>query len=188
MSKRLDFDMVTTRTGDNGKSALFSGEVYFKDDVVFEALGELDHLNSLLGEVKARLDGSGQKQSQKFIDSVQTDILALSALIATNPATPDGERLYDDLRQFDNKDTERLEKMQKRLFKTVEIQPVFVNPGENEIASSLDIARSQARKAERRIVQVIREKVRPDLHDVQRYVNRLSDVLFTMARMFAQLT
>lgn len=184
--KRLDFDIVTTRTGDSGTSATFNGDILRKDDALFEAVGELDHLNSTLGVAKVALSESNQRRAEKFIDSIQSDIIALSSLIATKPHTKEGRELYDQLRQITEKDIQRIEQHQHKLLQGVEIKPVFVNPGENRISAWFDVARTQARAAERRIVAVIRDHVRTDLYDVQRYVNRLSDVLFVIARFYGQ--
>lgn len=182
---RYEFDTVTTRTGDNGKSSMFSGDVLMKHDIVFETVGELDHLNSLLGVTKVMLGKENYKAPAKYIDSIQSDIIRLSSQIATNYNTPDGRKLYEDLQLIEQADIDRLEKYQRKLLNQVHIEPVFINPGENALSAQLDVARTQTRKAERRIVQLIGQKTRVDLYDVQKYVNRLSDVLFVMARYFA---
>jgi ATP:cob(I)alamin adenosyltransferase len=184
--KSLDFDVVTTRGGDKGESGLYSGERLPKHDAIFEAVGELDHLNSTLGLAKVALNEASQRRAAKFVDSIQSDIIALSALIATKQTTREGRELYSQLREIDDKDIQRIERHQQKLLQGVEIKPVFVNPGENRISAWFDVARTQARAAERRIVAVIRDHTRTDLYAVQRYVNRLSDVLFVTARFYGQ--
>ena len=177
--------MVTTRSGDRGESGLFSGDRLRKDDIVFETMGELDSLNSRLGLAKARAAEQVEFTTVDFIDSVQSDIIALSALVATNPHGAEGSRLYDALRKISDDDIRRVEQYEHELLDAVDIEPVFVNPGETELAARLDVARTQARTAERRLVTLIRERGRSDLYAVQRYVNRLSDLLFVMARYHA---
>lgn len=184
--KKLEFEVVTTKGGDKGETGLYSGERLPKHDAVFECVGELDHLNSTLGLAKVALTESNQRRAAKFVDSIQSDIIALSAIIATKRNTQEGRELYEQLRKIGDKDIERIEQHQHKLLQGVEIKPVFVNPGENRISAWFDVARTQARAAERRIVAVIRDHVRTDLYDVQRYVNRLSDVLFVIARFYGQ--
>jgi cob(I)alamin adenosyltransferase len=181
----LEFGVVTTRSGDRGETGLFSGDRLRKDDVVFETMGELDTLNSHLGLAKARAEEQQEYTAVDFIDSVQSDIIALSALVATNPHGADGSRLYEALRQITDEDIRRIEEYEHELLEAVDIEPVFVNPGETELAARLDMARTQTRTAERRLVTLIRERGRSDLYAVQRYVNRLSDLLFVMARYHA---
>jgi cob(I)alamin adenosyltransferase len=184
--KQLDFEVVTTKGGDKGESGLYSGERLPKHDAIFEAVGELDHLNSTLGVAKVALIEANQRRAARFINSIQKDIIALSALIATKQNTSEGRELYAQLRRIDEKDIQRIEQHQQKLLQGVEIKPVFVVPGENRISAWFDVARTQARAAERRIVAVIRDHTRTDLYDVQRYVNRLSDVLFVIARFYGQ--
>lgn len=184
--QRIEFSTVTTRSGDKGDSGTYSGERYRKDDTIFEAVGELDMLNSYIGLVKIEFDTMQDKKSRDFIDSIQTDIIALSGLVATHPFTKDGEEMYNSLRQIKEKDIHRLERFSKKLLDDTVIEPVFINPGKTRISALLDVARSQTRTAERRIVTMIRDKMRTDLYEVQKYVNRLSDVLFVMGRYWEQ--
>lgn len=185
--KRIEFEVVSTRGGDDGQTGLYSGERLYKSDIVFETVGELDALNSHLGLVKVEFRKMHQKKAVDFIDSVQSDIIALSGQIATNPVTQQGQEMFEQLRLItEKKDVRRIEKYQKKLLNDVDIKPIFINPGESKISALLDVARTQARKSERSIVQLIRDRIRTDLYDVQKYVNRLSDVFFVMARYWGQ--
>lgn len=185
-NKPLEFETVTTKGGDKGESGYYSGERMRKDDTIFEAVGELDSLNSYLGVVRAELNQQLKGGAAKFINRVQTRLIGLSGLIATNPHTKEGRELYESLVPVTEDDIAQLEYYQKQLLENTAIDSAFVNPGGCSLSAAIDVARSQTRAAERRIVSVIRDKVRTDLYEVQRYVNRLSDVLFVMARYFEQ--
>jgi cob(I)alamin adenosyltransferase len=182
-----DFDLITTRGGDRGESSLYSGERYRKDDLFFECLGDLDELGSVLGVCRAALDrrASGYRPASPqpgTIEEIQKTLQRLSAAVATEPAHP----LRTTFRSIDETDVESLERAEKALLMHVRIAVGFVLPGRNERSAACDWARAVARRTERRIVAVIRDKGRPDLHACQRYLNRLSDYLFICARFFDQ--
>lgn len=169
----IDFDLVTTRTGDNGQSADYSGTVDWKDAPVFEVLGDLDELSSWLGLIKhfGRYEAS--------LERVQTTLLAIGSLVATHPDSP----LASALTKVTDADVDRLEVWEKRLFDDgVVIHPAFVQPGKTPRSARVDVARTVCRRAERHFVAYVRTHGRSDLHAASRYLNRLSDVLFILAR------
>ncbi len=176
--KRIEFAHITTRGGDTGESGLYSGERLRKDDLVFETVGDLDELNSVLGLLKHAVPAD----VVSFADGVQSTILRLSSLVATSTTSD----LYKSLKQITEDDVVSLEKYQQRLLKETVIDPVFVNPGKTEGSARADICRTVTRRCERRIVSVIRDRARTDLCECQRYLNRLSDVLFVVARYLEQ--
>lgn len=172
--KELDFDLVTTRGGDKGESFTYDGQRKIKYDDIFETVGDLDELNLFLGIVR----NLKMKQS-KQIAEIQNDILHLSSQIATDPSYS----IYESFIKVTEKDIYKLEKWQKKLMKDAVIPQVFILPGEAGTGSEyIDIARSVCRRAERHIVKLIREHHRIDLFECQKYVNRLSDFLFVLAR------
>ena len=181
--KEIEFEQVTTRGGDRGETSLYNGERRRKDDPVFEALGDLDELSSFLGAARAAAGRSGAgstgiNAAAANLERVQRMLLRAGAQIAT----PAGDPLYAGLKPVEEADIGDLEIEEKKLLSRTTIEPVFVLPGGNELSASVDVARSVCRRAERRLVSLIRERGRVELAAVQRYLNRLSDYLFILAR------
>ena len=171
----MDFDLVTTRTGDNGKTSNYSGSVDWKDAPVFEVLGDLDELSSWLGVLKH----FGRYQAT--LEKVQAKLLHLGSQVATDPSSA----LAATLTLVTDADVDRLEVWEKHLFDDgVVIEPAFVLPGKTPQSAQVDVARTVCRRAERHFVAYVRHHGRADLHAGSRYLNRLSDVLFVLARSF----
>lgn len=169
----MDFDLVTTRTGDHGKTSTYSGTVDWKDAPIFEVLGDLDELNSWLGVLKHL----GRYQSS--LEKAQTTLLRLGSLVATAPESP----LATTLSPVTEADVDRLELWEKHLFDDgVVIEPAFVLPGKSPASAQVDVARTVCRRAERHFIAFVRSGGRADLHAGSRFLNRLSDVLFILAR------
>lgn len=174
------FELVTTRGGDRGESGYYSGEWRRKDDLIFDAVGDIDELNSHMGVARARLNAA---HADDFgLARMQQTLLRVGSMVATSP----GHELYGTLEYVAESDVDALEAHERRLLAHTEIQPVFVLPGENEVSAAVDVARSVCRRAERRLVTVIRDRGRHDLHACQNWLNRLSDVLFILARHLEQ--
>jgi len=169
--RSIEFDRVTTRTGDGGKTSTYSGAVDWKDAPVFEVLGDLDELSSWLGVIKPW----GHRD---VIEAIQTKLLQIGSLVATAPGSP----LGDGLKKVTAEDVFGLEAWEKGLLDTVVIEPVFVLPGSTPESAWTDVARTVCRRAERRMVTFVRDTPRPDLKEAARYLNRLSDALFILAR------
>lgn len=172
MAQHIDFDLVTTRNGDGGKTSDYSGTVDWKDSPVFELLGDLDELNSWLGVLKHL----GPPRAQ--LEAVQTVLLNLGSRVATAPSSP----LATKLKAVGDPQIDDLERWERKLFDSgVKIQPQFVLPGASPRSAQADVARTVCRRAERKMVAFVRDG-RPDLAPGARYLNRLSDVLFVLAR------
>lgn len=172
MAKEITFDMVTTRGGDSGKSSLYTGEFIPKSDDVFDVLGELDMLSSQLGwGTPAAL--------RETKEHIQTDLQMIMAIIASSAESPKYP-VYDLETQVP---VLYLERLMKRLMSKTKIEPKFVLP-----RGRFDVIRAQARTAERTLVKYIRTEFKtipveyPDLYHCQKYLNRLSDLLFVLAR------
>jgi cob(I)alamin adenosyltransferase len=184
--KKIEFEEVTTRRGDGGETSLSNGERRCKDDLLFEALGDLDELSSFLGAAKvwARTMGDGVGSADvRRIETVQRVLLRAGAQIATPSADP----RYKELNLISSRDVETLEEDEKLLFSVTKMEPAFILPGGNPFSAGTDIARTVCRRAERRVVALIRERGAVELVEVRRYLNRLSDYLFVLARRAEQI-
>ena len=157
--------MVYTGRGDKGRTDLGSGESIDKDSERLEAYGTIDELNSLLGLVASKSD-----RKRDEIESIQNELHILQAELAD----------MDSEHRITEEDVERLEELCDKYQEECPPLRNFVIAGGVETASRLHLARSVARRAERRIAGLKNEKyIRPE---VLTYVNRLSDLLFLMAR------
>jgi len=159
---------IVTKTGDQGLTSLLSGERVWKDDLRVEAYGTVDELSSLLGFARRAL---AQKEVEAAVDEVQHDLVRLGAELASqNPP-------FD--RPMGPEDDARLTAMVRSLEARIPLRG-FVIPGMTEGSARLDLARTVARRAKRRVVALARETEVSDF--LRRYLNRLSDLLFMLAR------
>jgi len=166
---------IYTKTGDDGTTALASGERRNKNDLRIEAYGTVDEINSAIGV--ARLHTSGAVDT--MLAAIQNDLFDLGADLAT-PAPPAGQTLpYEPLR-ITEAQVSRLERDIDAL--NAELRPLnsFVLPGGAPPSAYLHVARTIARRAERILVSLMAcESISaPAL----KYLNRLSDFLFVAAR------
>ena len=167
---------IYTRTGDKGETGLFGGGRVPKDDPRVEAYGEVDELNAFLGaaravEVMPRID--------EVLVPIQRDLFSIGALLAT----PNLEKMHDHLAkaQIDDARIVSLEKEIDACDRELEPLRAFIVPGGTPKAASLHIARTVCRRAERRVIHLQKEVEIPQIVVV--YLNRLSDLLFTLARV-----
>ena len=164
---------IYTRTGDAGETSLYGGDRRRKDDARVEAYGDVDELNAWLGLARAsQLDAALGDE----IVVIQRDLFALGAQLADV-----GDRLAPRVTKavIDDGHVERLELLIDRL--ETELPPLrrFILAGGSPSAAALHVARTVCRRAERRIVGL-----EPAVDAVLlRYVNRLSDLLFVLARV-----
>jgi cob(I)alamin adenosyltransferase len=164
---------IYTKTGDDGQTGLFGGERTFKNDARVEAYGSVDETNACLGVARAaRLS----PEVDAALERIQAELFVLGAELATPPAHR--PRLRLPLLAPDN--ALALEADIDRLEAGLPALTSFVLPAGTAAASALHLARTVCRRAERAVVAV-REAaaVRPELVI---YLNRLSDLLFVMAR------
>lgn len=157
--------MVYTGRGDRGKTDLSSGERVSKASERIEAYGTVDELNSLAGLIASKSDRKRQE-----IEEIQNELHILQAELAN--MEPD-TRITEE-------NTQRLEHLCDKYEEKCPPLRTFVLAGGTEVASNLHQARSVARRAERKIVELDRkQEIRPE---VLAYINRLSDLFFLMAR------
>jgi cob(I)alamin adenosyltransferase len=164
---------IYTRTGDAGETSLFGGTRARKDDARVDAYGEVDELNAWLGFVRAsRLDPALDQE----VVALQRELFALGAQLA-DPADKLAPRVTKAV--IDDNHVVRLEQLIDRLEEEVPPLRRFILAGGTAAGAALHIARTVCRRAERRIV-ALDPPVDPIL---LRYVNRLSDLLFVLARV-----
>ena len=193
---------IYTRTGDDGTTGLHGGTRVAKDDIRVEAYGTLDELNCVIGVARSEIDarsvpgmtqremsvpgmtGAGMTQAEAVLDDtlleVQRNLMAVMSIAATpsekraaNPNTLPESIVADIEAQIDFFTGEAGE------------SGYFLLPGGTPLAAQLQMARAVCRRAERRLWTLHREDPLPD--SLLHYINRLSDLLFIMARCALQL-
>jgi cob(I)alamin adenosyltransferase len=165
---------ISTGHGDDGSTELFAGERVPKDHPRIEFVGVLDELNSFLGDAKA---AASHEETRAAIETIQKDLFAAPLLLDYPETAPEtGGKI---LPRGGGIDPERLAALTRGL---EERHPMrgFIIPGKNAASAKLDIARTVCRRAERRLITLDRQEPVPPL--LRRYINRLSDLLFMLAR------
>jgi len=164
---------IYTRGGDKGKTGIYGGQRVDKDDIRIEANGCMDELNSMIGVVRAFLDP--EHQWQQLLYRIQREIM----VVMSNVATPSDIR--DKNQNAIDKDIVLFcEESIDSLTKELEGNHTFILPGGNLVSSHLHMARTIARRSERRLWTLHKIDPLPEL--VLQFVNRLSDLFFVMAR------
>ncbi|HSJ51249.1 MAG TPA: cob(I)yrinic acid a,c-diamide adenosyltransferase [Actinomycetota bacterium] len=170
---------IYTRTGDNGTTGLLYGGRMSKADPLAEAVGTVDELVAALGLARARSED--EPLSRRLLE-LQRELFVVGADLATNPA--ERARLEAGVSLATPDMVTRLESWIDDLVRAHPLPGVFVVPGANAVSAALDLARAVARRVERRIV-ALRDGGADVNEAVLRYVNRLSDLLFVLARAAA---
>jgi len=168
---------IYTKTGDDGTTGLATGPRRLKSDLRVEAYGTIDEANSFIG--LARQHTTELMALDAMLMRIQNDLFDLGADLAT-PAT--GEKpAYEPLRIVQSQ-VDRLEAEIDRL--NADLSPLrsFVLPGGSPLAAALHVARTVARRAERRIVELAEREGEAVSKEAIAYINRLSDFLFVAAR------
>jgi len=172
---------IYTRTGDDGETGLFDGTRVSKSDVRVGAYGDVDELNAWLGFARSRI--ADQTDVAEMLVQIQRDLLALGARLA-DPRQKIAERVAKV--EIGAAAITRLEGWIDTLDSTLPPLRRFILAGGSDVGSALHVARTVCRRAERAMVAL---QGRPD-HAVEPglivYVNRLSDLLFVMARYVNQ--
>ena len=169
---------IYTKTGDAGDTGLFGGGRVPKNHPRVEAYGDVDELNASIGlarsiELMPRVD--------EVLVPVQRDLFAIGALLAT----PDREKMHQHLEKA-RVDADRIAELERAIDDgDRELDPLrsFILPGGTPKAAAIHVARTVCRRAERRVVS-LREADEGEIPElVVVYLNRLSDLLFTLARL-----
>ncbi len=169
---------IYTRTGDQGQTGLFGGTRVSKSDARVAAYGDVDELNACLGVVRAQ--GELARDLADLLEQLQKDLFAIGARLADPAGKLDRRSTIDGERStISDADVARLEGWIDRL--ETELPPLrrFILPGGSRAGALLHLSRTVCRRAERSIVSLGMEHV--DEH-LLIYVNRLSDLLFVLAR------
>ncbi len=169
---------IYTRTGDDGTTALGSGERVPKQAVRIAAYGTVDETNATIGMARIHLAG-GHQEVDAMLQRIQNDLFDLGAdlCVPERGEAPERERLRVSHAQVD-----RLEREIDHL--NGELQPLrsFVLPGGSPGAAALHVARTVSRRAERIMVELAASPNEPVSAAALKYINRLSDFLFVASR------
>jgi len=170
----LEFMKIYTRTGDKGETSLFGGKRVSKASERVEAYGTVDELNSVLGHLKSHLEES-EKELFRMIEKIQHDLFAIGSYLART----DGKTI-DSFHMSEKKIESEIDKMTE----TLPVLRNFILPGGGKAGSLFHVARSVCRRAERRVIALSHQEVVDPV--IIRYLNRMSDFLFTGARFVNQ--
>lgn len=167
---------IYTRTGDAGETGLFGGGRVPKHHPRVAAYGEVDELNAVIGMVRSTPPGDFH---DGLFQEIQRDLFAIGGHLAT----PDPGKVREALERAALAPA-RVEAFERLMDAAEEELPplrAFILPGGTAKAATLHLARTVCRRAERRVVELAGTETVPGLFLV--YLNRLSDLLFTLARL-----
>lgn len=161
---------ITTRNGDQGKTKLAQGDSVYKNELIINAIGDIDELNSVLGVC---ISFCNDKNIMNEIKNIQNDLFNIGGEISLNDSSKN--LLKDDSLSF-------LDNRIKELNASLEPLEEFILPGGDSFSSNLHLARAIARRSERSVVDLYIK----DLEDnnIVKYLNRLSDYLFVLSRFY----
>jgi cob(I)alamin adenosyltransferase len=167
---------VYTRAGDRGTSTLLGGVIVPKDHPRLEAYGTLDELNSWIGLIRDQL---GDEQMRETLLRIQDRIMVGSTILASEKAETSVA-----IPELHEKDINFLEMEIDRMDKLLKPLKSFILPGGHTTVSYCHLARTICRRAERYSVKFIKNSEQTGI--LVKYLNRLSDYLFTLARNIAE--
>jgi cob(I)alamin adenosyltransferase len=167
---------IYTKTGDDGTTGLLYGGRISKDDLLTEAYGTTDEAVAALGLARATTDHA---EIASTLLGLQRELFVVGADLATAPEARG--KLDPEVSLVTSVMVERLERQIDALVEQRPLPQVFIVPGANPASAAIDLARAIVRRAERLVVGLERADriVNPE---VRRYLNRLSDLLFVLAR------
>ena len=167
---------IYTKTGDNGSTRLVDGSCVEKFNPRVEAYGTVDELNSQIGLLKAHLSPSDFEDLRQTLHVIQNKLFVIGSLLATEK-----DEIFNKLDQITDKDVSFLEQKIDLLAESLPALKNFILPSGTSASSLAHVCRTVCRRAERRSAEV---SVHDDrLKNSLIYMNRLSDYLFTAARV-----
>ena len=162
---------IYTKTGDKGQTSLYDGTRIDKDSLRVESYGTVDELNSYIGFAMKFVDDDRIKDS---LEKIQMRLFFVAGELAT---LEEGRYIY----RVREEDIAALEKIIDDYLPKISGVDKFIVPGSSEASAALHVARTICRRAERRIISL---KNKEEVSDtLLKFVNRLSDVLYTYARL-----
>ncbi|MGH2611957.1 MAG: cob(I)yrinic acid a,c-diamide adenosyltransferase [Rhabdochlamydiaceae bacterium] len=170
---------IYTRTGDKGMTSLNGGMRVLKSDERVETYGTVDELNSAIGVILAEIGNSKKKRGlnvKNELEQIQRDLFAIGSSLA-DPSAKQNLHLQKRVEDF--------EKLIDAMTEKLPFLRNFILPGGSLVGAQLHLARTICRRAERRVVNLSQNETIDD--NIRMYLNRLSDLLFTMARFVNQL-
>lgn len=169
--------MKFSKKGDTGETSLLGGQRVPKFDLRPETYGTLDEASSIMGVARAMTTDTRIKD---VLLSIQKDLLILGAELSTLPE--DVPKLG---KLIDASDVQRIEDLIDDLQKVVKLKNEFIYPGKTVVSSQIDVARTVVRRAERWTAR-LKDAGYVSRPEIQQYLNRLADMLFTLARFEEQ--
>jgi len=167
---------IYSRTGDDGTTGLFLGGRVPKNDLRCEANGEIDFAISAMGMARSI---SKKDRTKNILLKIQRDLYTVSSELAVD--TEKYNSFKKDFITIDENYVQKIEEWIDELTQVISIPNKFIIPGDSLVSSTLDLARSSIRTAERRIVE-LQDEAKLNNQRILNYVNRVSDLLFTLAR------
>jgi cob(I)alamin adenosyltransferase len=191
---RIDYDSaVATGRGDDGTTALlFGGDRVSKDDLRTEAYGAVDEAVATLGLARAELSAMAADDRltprlarlNEIVLRIQRELFVVGAELATNPQAHDKAR--DDLTRVSARMVSGIDELLREVEAQVEMPREFVVPGETRLSAALEVGRTVLRRAERRAVTLANDDEGLAGSRLLRYLNRLADLLWVLARAAEQ--
>ena len=176
--KYVNITKVYTKRGDKGETDLLGGSVARKDSLKVESYGCVDEASSFIGLARYYCKNKIIKERLK---EVQNKLLVLGGFLASDER---GKEIMKD--QIKEEDIKLLEEYIDEYNQKLPPLKHFILPGDEEVATHFHVARTVVRRAERRIVSLTAQE--PDLNPlIQKYVNRLSDLMFVLARYLEEV-
>ena len=167
---------IYTRSGDKGETGLLFGGRVSKANIRTEAYGSTDHACTAIGLARAL---SGEQTTKDALLQIQREMFMIGAELATDLSNYD--TLLKTFTIIGEEQVAALEGLIDNVLAQVDMPPNFIIPGATPASAALDVARTQTRNAERRVVELRDAGGLPN-ENVLIYLNRLSDVLFALAR------
>ena len=165
---------IYTKTGDKGETSLFGGKRVPKFDIAVAAVGDVDELNSFIGYLIAILPS---EKEIAFLTEIQTNLYQVMSLLSGYEF--DHSELKKQVPTFEK----RIDEVEKNLPKLT----TFILPQGGEVAAFFQICRTICRRAERSVVELFSQAPgykQEEMDTVGKYLNRLSDLLFVLARNY----
>ena len=174
---------IYTKTGDEGKTSLFTGKRVFKHNPRIESYGTVDELNSYIGVIK---DHAPEGEDLALLHEIQDRLFSIGSILATEPdklKDKNGKERFK-LPSISDEDIALLESAMDDMNESLPPMTHFLLPGGHPVVSFSHVARCVCRRAERRVIELHLEE--PVDGNVIKFLNRLSDYLFVLSRYWGK--